>query len=101
MEYRALGKSGLKVSALGLGTMAFGGATQRDEAQQMVEVAKDLGINLFDCANVYNSGRAEEILGKAVAGFRDKVVLTTKAYFPTGQGANDSGSSRLLSLIHI
>ncbi|MCA9705156.1 MAG: aldo/keto reductase [Myxococcales bacterium] len=95
MEYVFLGRTGLRVSRLGLGTMSFGGADVDERlAAAMFERCRDAGINLFDCADVYNQGRAEQILGQLVAGVRDEVVLTTKAYFPTGPGPNDRGTSR-------
>jgi aryl-alcohol dehydrogenase-like predicted oxidoreductase len=103
MEYRQLGGSGLKVPVLSFGTATFGGgneffkawgSTQTGEATRMVDLCLDAGVNFFDTANGYSDGLAEEILGRAVAGRRDKVLLSTKATFPTGDGANDYGSSR-------
>ena len=104
MEYRQLGNSGLKVPVLSLGTATFGGGndffrawgtTQEDEAGRMVRLCLDAGVNLFDTANVYSDGLAEEILGKAIKGLRDEVLISTKATFPMGKGANDYGSSRI------
>ncbi len=104
MEYRLLGRSGLKVSALSFGAATFGGGneffrawgqTQVDEARRMVDLCIDAGINLFDTANGYSDGLAEEILGKALHGKREQVLISTKAFFPTGPGPNDLGSSRL------
>ncbi len=104
MEYRLLPGSGLKVSALSFGSATFGGAneffrawgsTQEDEGRRLVDVCIDAGINLFDTANGYSDGRAEEILGAALKGRRDRVLISTKAWFPTGPGPNDMGSSRL------
>ena len=104
MEYRQLGASGLKVPVLSFGTATFGGTndffkawgtTQLDEAKRMVNLSLDAGVNLFDTANVYSSGTSEEILGLALEGIRDKVLISTKATFSMGDGANDYGSSRL------
>jgi len=103
MEYRQLGASGLKVPVLSFGTGTFGGGgdffkawgnTQVDEASRMVNLCLDAGLNLFDTANVYSQGLSEEILGKAVIGLRDKILLSTKATFKMGEGPNDYGSSR-------
>src|SRR6478735_8639198 len=103
MEYRQLGASGLNVSVLSFGTATFGGgneffkawgSTQVEEATKMVNFCLDAGVNLFDTANVYSRGIAEEILGKALTGLRDKVLISTKATFKMGDGANDYGSSR-------
>ena len=103
MEYRQLGASGLKVPVLSFGTATFGGGdeffkawgnTQVDEATRLVNLCLDAGVNLFDTANIYSQGAAEEILGKALKGLRDKVLVSTKATFPMGEGANSYGSSR-------
>lgn len=103
MEYRKLGHSGLKVSALSLGTATFGGEgeffkafgeTDVKEATRMVDLALEGGINLFDSADVYSAGQSETILGKAVEGRRDQVLIATKANFRRGDGPNDLGSSR-------
>jgi aryl-alcohol dehydrogenase-like predicted oxidoreductase len=103
MEYRQLGGSGLKVPVLSLGTGTFGGGgdffkawgnIQADGAARMVNLCLDAGLNLFDTANVYSDGLSEEILGKAVIGLRDKILLSTKATFKMGDGPNDYGSSR-------
>lgn len=104
MEYRQLGASGLKIPVLSFGTATFGGAneffkawgsTQVEEATRLVNICIDAGVNLFDTADVYSDGVSEEILGKALTGLRDKVILSTKATFPTGEGPNDIGSSRI------
>jgi aryl-alcohol dehydrogenase-like predicted oxidoreductase len=104
MEYRLLGRSGLRVSALSLGAATFGGGneffrawgqTQVDEARRMIDLCIDSGVNLFDTANGYSDGLAEEILGKALHGKRDQVLISTKSFFPAGPGPNDVGSSRL------
>jgi len=103
MEYRRLGGAGLKVPVITFGTATFGGgneffktwgSTQTEEAKKLVGLCMDAGVNLFDCANTYSDGLAEEILGKAVKGIRDKVLISTKATFPMGPGPNDIGSSR-------
>ena len=94
MQLRFLGGTGVKVSALALGCMSFGGDADEATAAAMVGRARDAGVNLFDTADVYNGGRSEEILGRLVAGCRDEVVIATKAYFPTGKDANARGSSR-------
>ncbi len=103
MEYRLLGGSGLKVSALSFGTGTFGGSneffkawgsTEVDEARRLIDVCFEAGVNLFDTADGYSDGRSEEILGKALAGNRDKALISTKSGFPTGSGPNDEGSSR-------
>ena len=103
MEYRLLGGSGLKVSALSFGTGTFGGTneffkawgtTQDAEAKRLVDVCIDAGINLFDTADGYSDGASELILGRAVKDKRDRVLISNKAYFPTGDGPNDRGTSR-------
>ncbi len=103
MEYRQLGASGLKVPVLSFGTATFGGGneffkawgnTQVEEATRLIHLCLDAGVNLFDTANVYSRGMAEEILGKALNGLRDKVLISTKATFPMSDEANDLGSSR-------
>jgi aryl-alcohol dehydrogenase-like predicted oxidoreductase len=95
MEYRNLGRCGLKVSELCLGTMTFGGRTNEAEAQRIVDLAFDAGINFFDTANAYNDGRSEEILGRALLGRRRGAVIATKFFNPMGPGPNDSGMSRV------
>ncbi len=94
MEYRFLGRTGLRVSALCFGTMSFGGDADEAVSAAMFGRCRDAGINTFDCADVYQAGRSEEILGKLMAGSRDELVIATKAYFPTGDGPNQRGSSR-------
>ena len=104
MEYRQLGHSGLKVSALSFGAGTFGGEgeffrawgqTDVDEARRLLDICLDAGVNLIDTANIYSQGRSEEILGQAMAGKRDRLLLSTKATFRMGDGVNDLGSSRL------
>jgi aryl-alcohol dehydrogenase-like predicted oxidoreductase len=103
MEYRQLGYSGLKVPILSFGTGTFGGGNEFfrawgnsdvAEATRLVDICLEAGVNLFDTADVYSRGLAEEILGKAVEGRRDKVLISTKATFRMGDGPNDLGSSR-------
>ena len=94
MEYRVLGRTGIKVSRLCFGTMSFGGDADKSMSESMFHLCREHGINFFDCANVYQSGRAEEILGRLIKTCRHEVVITTKVYFPTGTGINDGGSSR-------
>ncbi|MDJ1501944.1 aldo/keto reductase [Xanthocytophaga agilis] len=103
MEYRSLGASGLKVPVLSLGTATFGGgndffkawgSTQVAEASRMVDLCLDAGLTMFDTANVYSAGMAEEILGKAIEGRRNQVLISTKATFQMSNNPNDRGSSR-------
>ena len=102
MEYRALGRSGLRVSVLTMGTMTFGGtgpfadvgSTDTEEAERQVDMCLDAGVNLIDTADVYSSGLAEEILGQVLRGRRDQVLLATKVRMGMGRGPNDSGLSR-------
>jgi aryl-alcohol dehydrogenase-like predicted oxidoreductase len=98
MEYRRLGKSGLKVSEIALGSwLTYGTVTEVEQSIACVKQAYELGINHFDCANVYGATphAAEEVLGKALADFpRESYVLTTKAFWPVGDGPNDRGLSR-------
>ncbi|ANY05867.1 aldo/keto reductase [Pseudonocardia sp. HH130630-07] len=96
MRYRALGRTGVQVSTLGLGTMNFGalGRTGRDEVVSLVDTALAAGINLIDTADVYSGGQSEELLGAAIAGRRDDVVLASKAGLPTGDDPNAKGGSR-------
>ena len=96
MEYRRLGRSGLHVSSLVLGTMNFGGPTSGEESFRIIDRAMEVGINLFDCADVYVDGQSERILGEALQrdGKRQRVLVTSKVYWPSGPGPNDSGNSR-------
>ncbi len=103
MDYRLLGGSGLKVPVLTFGTGTFGGqgdlfkswgASDVAEATRLVDICLEAGVTMFDSADVYSGGRAEEILGKAIAGRRDQVLISTKATFRFGDGPNDVGSSR-------
>jgi len=97
MEYRTLGATGVRVSTHCLGTMMFGawGNTDEDECVRIINAAIDGGINFVDTADVYSSGQSEEIVGKALKGRRDEVVLATKAHGPMGEGVNERGNSRL------
>ncbi|MBO1080972.1 aldo/keto reductase [Roseomonas haemaphysalidis] len=94
MEYRNLGRSGLKVSPLCLGTMMFGGQTDEPTAARIIDHARDHGINFIDTADVYNEGRSEEVTGRAIRARRDHWVLATKLGNPTGPGPGDRGLSR-------
>lgn len=103
MEFRQLGRSGFKVPVLSFGTATFGGSneffrawgeTSVDEAKRVIDICLDAGVNLFDSADIYSDGIAEEMLGKAIAGRRQQVILSTKGTFRLGQGPNDVGSSR-------
>ncbi|MFF8770843.1 aldo/keto reductase [Kitasatospora sp. NPDC015120] len=103
MEYRRLGASGLTVPALSLGTGTFGGRgplfgawgnTGADDARRLLDIAIDAGVTLFDTADVYSDGASEEVLGRAVKGRRDQVLISTKAGLPTGDGPHDAGTSR-------
>ena len=103
MEYRQLGGSGFKVPMLSFGTGTFGGgneffnswgSTDVAEANRLVDICLDAGVTMFDSADVYSKGLAEQILGQAIKGRRDKVLISTKATFRFGDGPNDVGSSR-------
>lgn len=94
MEYRQLGRSGINVSRLCLGTMMFGGPASAADSTTIIKTAIDQGINFIDTANVYNAGESERVVGRAIADQRDQVVLATKARLPTGSGPNDSGAGR-------
>lgn len=103
MEYRVLGKSGLKVPVLSYGTGTFGGTSeffkrwgQSDvkEATRLIDICLEMGVNFFDTANIYSQGASEEILGQALKGKRDRSLIATKASFTNGPGPNDKGSSR-------
>lgn len=98
MEYRRLGKSGIKTSEIALGSwLTYGTVTEKELSIACVKQAYDLGINHFDCANVYGATphAAEVVLGEALSGYdRESYILTTKAYWPAGKGVNDRGLSR-------
>ncbi|MBL6613074.1 MAG: aldo/keto reductase [Reyranella sp.] len=95
MEYRRLGRSGLKVSEICLGTMTFGNGADQAEAVRMVDAAFDAGVNFFDCADTYVGGMSETMLGVALKGRRSQAVVTSKVFNPMGHGPNDAGTSRL------
>jgi aryl-alcohol dehydrogenase-like predicted oxidoreductase len=96
MNYRVLGRTGVRVTPLCLGAMMFGawGNPDHDESIKIIHRALDAGINFIDTADVYSAGESETIVGKALAGRRDDVVLATKAYMPMGEGPNRGGLSR-------
>src|SRR3546814_471663 len=108
MEYRNLGASGLRVPVLSFGAGSFGGSgplfshwgtTDVEEARRLVDICLEAGVNLFDTADVYSAGASEEVLGQAIKGRRNDVLISTKASLPMGDGQNDRGSSRS-RLIH-
>lgn len=94
MNYRQLGRSGLKVSPLCLGTMMFGGATDEPESRRIIDAARAAGINFIDTADVYNDGRSEEVTGRAIAAQRHDWVLATKVANVMGPSPNQAGLSR-------
>jgi aryl-alcohol dehydrogenase-like predicted oxidoreductase len=103
VEYRFLGRSGLKVSELSLGTATFGGGSEFfrawgqvgvDVGKRMLDMCLEAGVNLIDVSNNYSGGLAEEVLGKVLKESRNRVYISTKAFFPMGQGPNDQGASR-------
>ena len=94
MRTHTLGRSGLKVSELCLGTMMFGGPTDQAEAQRIADHAADLGVNFIDTANVYEQGRSEEVTGRVIKAKRSHWILASKLAQPTGPGPNDRGLSR-------
>ncbi|WP_432081383.1 aldo/keto reductase [Streptomyces sp. WAC 04229] len=96
MQYRTLGRTGVQVSSLALGAMNFGsiGRTTQEEATALVDTALEAGINLIDTADWYSGGESEEMVGKAIAGRRDDIVLATKAYMPMSDEPNHKGASR-------
>jgi aryl-alcohol dehydrogenase-like predicted oxidoreductase len=111
MEHRRLGHSGLRVPALSFGTATFGGkgdffsawgSTDAKEATRLIDICLDRGVSMFDSADVYSDGVAEEVLGAAIQGKRNRLLISTKATFPMGEGPNDYGSSRqhLLETVH-
>ncbi|MGH7565529.1 MAG: aldo/keto reductase family protein [Gemmatimonadota bacterium] len=96
MRYRRLGQAGVRLSAVGLGSwLTYGGSVEESIARRCIERALELGVTFMDTANVYGRGRAEEVVGRALAAHpRDSYVLATKVYFPMGEGPNDRGLSR-------
>ena len=95
MEYRRMGRTGLKVSEICLGTMTFGHTTDEAEAQRIVDLAFAAGVNFFDTANTYANSRSETILGNVLKGRRQDAIVASKVFNPTGSGPNDSGMSRV------
>jgi aryl-alcohol dehydrogenase-like predicted oxidoreductase len=97
MEYRLLGRTGVRVAPLAIGTMNFGAPTGEQETGRILAAALDAGLNLIDTANSYNAGESEAIIGRALraSGRRHEAIVATKAHFPTGSGPNDRGNSRL------
>ena len=95
MDYRTLGRTGVKVSPLCLGAMNFGGATNEEDSFEIIDLALDSGFNFIDTANVYNAGESERVVGKGLKanGRRDDVFLATKVYVKVGDGPNDGGAS--------
>jgi len=94
MEYRQLGKSGVRVSVIGMGTNRFGDKVEQTAVNSILDAAQDLGINFIDTADVYASGKSEQTLGNALKGRWQHFVVATKVYFKTGDGPNDRGTSR-------
>lgn len=94
MEYRILGRTGVKVSRLCFGAMSFGGDADEETSAAMFRRCRQVDINFFDCADVYSRGRAEEILGRLIQDSRDELVLTSKVYGPMGDDVNAGGLSR-------
>ena len=103
MEYRHLGASGLKVPALSFGAGTFGGSgplfgawgtSDAKEARRLVDICLDAGLTLFDTADVYSNGASERVLGEAIRGRRDKVLISTKIALPMGEGPGEAGTSR-------
>lgn len=94
MNYRFLGQTGVKVSALCFGTMSFGGDADEKTSAAMFARCREDGINFFDCANLYGKGRSEEILGRLIKDERESVVITSKVYFATNADVNSGGSNR-------
>ncbi len=94
MEYRKLGRSGLKVSKICLGAMTFGGTTDEASSRRILAKARDAGVNFLDTADVYNRGQSEEVVGRAIAAERDRWIVATKVCNPMGEGPNERGLSR-------
>ena len=94
MDFRYLGKSGVKVSPITLGTMMFGGATDETVSRRIIDKARERDINFIDTADVYNKGKSEEVVGRAIADRRDWWFIATKLANPMGDGNNERGLSR-------
>ena len=103
MKYKRLGQTGIKVSSLCLGTMTFGSGADEAESAKIYTGARDIGINFFDCANLYSGGKSEEILGRLVKNHREEVVISSKAYFPvdTYAGGSNETWGRGLNRTHL
>lgn len=102
MEYTSLGRTGIKVSRLCLGTMSFGGRADAQMSKRMYRMCRERGVNFFDCADAYQGGESERVLGSCIAGERDSVVITTKAHTPRSADPNDRGCSakHLVNALH-
>ena len=94
MDYKRLGRTGVEVSELCLGTMAFGGDADTDESARMYAAARDMGINFLDCADAYNGGAAETVLGGLINGHRDELIITSKCFLPVGDDKKMQGANR-------
>ena len=94
MKYKLLGRTGVRVSELCFGTMSFGGDADEPASAVMYKACRDAGINFFDCADQYNKGKSEEILGRLMQGHREDLVITTKCFNPSGDDINARGTSR-------
>jgi len=94
MKYKILGRTGVSVSNLCMGTMSFGGPADKNESAALYRACREAGVNFFDCANVYNNGESEKILGELIREERDEVIITSKYTFRTSPGVNGIGSSR-------
>ncbi|MDX1409473.1 MAG: aldo/keto reductase, partial [Saprospiraceae bacterium] len=94
MQYQLLGRTGVMVSPLCFGTMSFGGIADEATSRQMFNMCRDAGINFFDCANVYEKGKSEEVLGRLIKDCRDEVVITSKVYFQMSDDPNAGGATR-------
>jgi len=94
MKFKSLGRTGVQVSELCFGTMSFGGDADEAASAVMYKACRDAGINFYDCADQYNKGKAEEILGRLMKGHRDDLVITTKCFNPSGDDINARGTSR-------
>lgn len=93
MDYRNVGNSGLRVSEIGLGTNQFGGKVDLQDTKNIISAAVEAGVNLIDTADIYQNGRSEEFIGKAIKGKRDQVLIASKVYYPTGEGPNQKSAS--------
>jgi len=94
VNYRQMGNTGVRVSAVGLGTNQFGGKVDQEDVNAIIDAALDLGVNLIDTADIYQNGRSEEALGVALKGRWHEIIVATKVCIPSGDGPNDRGASR-------